>query len=1645
MANLMLFLGFSNECTAPKLQKLITELFPDKHVLNLWIDPNRECRAVVHFENKLEVCELLKLTKFNMKGELIQPINNIFIRAYGTLKNAAKDKLNLMFPTKKFQYTIRRIDDDCFEVSFEKGWQTVLTICNKIWEIENTKWTVIPHFTCFQEPFDEQYKRLEMETIATMDEFESEQTSQDSDGLAIKSKDSCSEQLAMYTCEMSSADNTNKNNTLIINETEENVTSSDSTSTYIIYEQKIIPKILTFLNFQDILKQNKLNSLIEVIFKDNEVEIKGATSVKKKESASVMKRINKQLLEKTLKFTNSQVSKKFLESKEVQEQIKIFIENNGCHLVVNNVEDFYLTVVNNKGNQVSLQEFLSQIVFETNCLLLPNKDHAMRKDLLKYIDDFNSKVPYMQLVIDDCNIVLLTVLNKSEDTVIDVTRKIKKILFKKVKRTICNRNKFYIFLLDALKFVQAAEKVFPDSSIVIDIEALDIYVYGYIEQIDMIKKIINENAEQVPEDFYEDVLLGNKKVLHQMKAVVDLFGYHIVISPADSLKMIIKDKNGKQDSLENFAAKLVIKKATYAFKNQENLTTPCLEELVNNINAKFQSFHISAEERTLTLFAFLGYNEDEAKKINHMISTKNPTDINNCFNSSSITYDVQANCEPKIYVVDSQPDILTYTKTFLQNDILNLQKCATEKAVIVFGQYKIEIIYTCDIHLALIKEKIRDLLSKVLSRKKSVTFPGMKDFIESETGQQEIDFFSNKYECYIQFPGIKDEFSKFQEIGIARTDYSRLDYKSVILKTAKSNRVHFHLVQGIFRKMENLNMRIEFLPSKKDDECNFASQNSSKHLHFNLPDWKAPNCKSLRESLSTNVSIMFQQASHTHSFKIGISTSQISTSDYPFPLDVIAETIIEQTLIVLNTLTNEAKLSTQSSQKYDIFICESTSESVFKAFIYYLKKNNFHITQPDEDCWKEIVPLETNVSHRNYSKLQATVEVIESNQEHTNLRTLLCYPILPSLEANTCPYFNETPFSYKLLENVIKEIQSSNPDGLLIGQSFIKNTHSGKDLQIFCFPEWGMDCKEHIECSLRQCLMDSASYEAVHIFIPGVGPSKIPKDFLVQTVFNTLDKLIFVENLLQNRKKLALVVVNKVYRDAFKEELEKRCPKEVEKKKLTLLEKGFFKVKEWWSSEDGEVEPSASAEDIKIIRNNFPPTEVCILGTCEEKINEALNALTDKLSNLMAENEEVIELDGAEIKKFENSKNALTNLHVLITCTKRTVEKVSDKKDQNQAKKKKNKHKKRNKDKKSKKSNECKMKPEYEVKGTLSIQGLNRKVVQDFKNKFSVKSSSVDKHDPAVVSGVDDIEKGLQNMHFSDPANDPAKNAGAETAREKQKGGKQKLQSKEKCFCWKMEDKCEDDESDSRSRILFTNIPDDVEQKVEKAYSENTTYINIKDYDFNLSEMHVTVNKEKKGLIRSEIIDISNQIEVPSTWTSKEDEGCKLVRLDKTEKEFLDIEKQLKDLASVKNEDGLELKIEVVDVHRVQNFALYQRFKVKHGQISRRKNMWHFVSEQQTSLLVCEFGFHPLFCGVPAELNSLGKGVLFYKDLNKLLSNVSFKKDKSFFLFKVIVCLGESGQEPGTLTQHYTSNGDTFMVFSDAQAYPQYLIVLNAE
>lgn len=103
---------------------------------------------------------------------------------------------------------------------------------------------------------------------------------------------------------------------------------------------------------------------------------------------------------------------------------------------------------------------------------------------------------------------------------------------------------------------------------------------------------------------------------------------------------------------------------------------------------------------------------------------------------------------------------------------------------------------------------------------------------------------------------------------------------------------------------------------------------------------------------------MFQQVVTAQCFKIGISTTLMHDSKYAFPLDTVAEIIIDHSMI-LKARSNEAQFA-GIMKTFDLFICESVNENVFKEFMYYLNKKGFLIEQHDEKRLADFFHLGNN-------------------------------------------------------------------------------------------------------------------------------------------------------------------------------------------------------------------------------------------------------------------------------------------------------------------------------------------------------------------------------------------------------------------------------------------------------------------------------------------------------------------------------------------------------------------------------------------------------------------------------------------------------------------------------------------------------------
>ncbi|CAL1527167.1 unnamed protein product [Lymnaea stagnalis] len=193
--------------------------------------------------------------------------------------------------------------------------------------------------------------------------------------------------------------------------------------------------------------------------------------------------------------------------------------------------------------------------------------------------------------------------------------------------------------------------------------------------------------------------------------------------------------------------------------------------------------------------------------------------------------------------------------------------------------------------------------------------------------------------------------------------------------------------------------------------------------------------------------------------------------------------------------------------------------------------------------------------------------------------------------------------------------------------------------------------------------------------------------------------------------------------------------------------------------------------------------------------------------------------------------------------------------------------------------------------------------------------------------------------------------------------------------------------------------------------------------------------------------DLSKEEPVPDTWDSmKKDEDPKLIDLPTTSREYQDVMSKL-----------VHLPIKVKQIQRVQNKSLYQQYAVKKREIESRnpagfeneKLLYHGTKVTRVDA-INQSGFSRNYKSVAYY----GDGVYFAVDPN---TSVAYAEQdpitKERKMYQVRVLVGESvvtkqgdtalPYKPGK-NYPYDSGTDgkgvLYVIFHDAQAYPEYLI-----
>ncbi|XP_025094164.1 poly [ADP-ribose] polymerase 14-like [Pomacea canaliculata] len=251
---------------------------------------------------------------------------------------------------------------------------------------------------------------------------------------------------------------------------------------------------------------------------------------------------------------------------------------------------------------------------------------------------------------------------------------------------------------------------------------------------------------------------------------------------------------------------------------------------------------------------------------------------------------------------------------------------------------------------------------------------------------------------------------------------------------------------------------------------------------------------------------------------------------------------------------------------------------------------------------------------------------------------------------------------------------------------------------------------------------------------------------------------------------------------------------------------------------------------------------------------------------------------------------------------------------------------------------------------------------------------------------------------------------------------------------------------------------------IEHAYQSKKTSVYLYrgstfEVDFTEMEVNPRDNPENKlKVMRKEIIeDIASSMSMlPETWElHAKSETTKLVTLNKSSPEYISVCDGM-----LRTSGG---PIHVLQIQRVQNPELYQQYMAKKARMSKdnravelERTLWHGTSGDNTRNINL-YGFNRSYCGKNATC--FGDGVYFAVEASYSLQTTYSPKDITGkrFLYQCKVLTGSytkghsgmkvlpvrAGEERYDSATNSTISPSMFVIFHDAQAYPEYLITFR--
>ncbi|XP_026707999.1 poly [ADP-ribose] polymerase 14-like [Athene cunicularia] len=254
----------------------------------------------------------------------------------------------------------------------------------------------------------------------------------------------------------------------------------------------------------------------------------------------------------------------------------------------------------------------------------------------------------------------------------------------------------------------------------------------------------------------------------------------------------------------------------------------------------------------------------------------------------------------------------------------------------------------------------------------------------------------------------------------------------------------------------------------------------------------------------------------------------------------------------------------------------------------------------------------------------------------------------------------------------------------------------------------------------------------------------------------------------------------------------------------------------------------------------------------------------------------------------------------------------------------------------------------------------------------------------------------------------------------------------------------------------LTNMQLEDAKMAKKTYL--TVKINKKNYRVNLNTLKASDEQGKTITIqRVPKNEEKLSIEFPAQWEDMENEHIKLVNLNTSCQEYVDVQNKFKKTCH---------SFVIEKIERIQNLFLWQTYQIKKTSLcTKNKNqdieklLFHGTSASSLTTINCS-GFNRGFAGKNAAV--IGNGTYFAVDASYSAQDTYAIPDmngrKYMYLARVLTgqyCVGRQGlitpppKNPADPTDLYDSvvddvtNPTMFVIFNDIQAYPQYLITFT--